>query len=93
MYYTVDNYDQVSQIVIFIFQLTYGQRYAKSTGLTDGEGIERLWSYLRGFRRITKEMSIGNRQDLLTEALLHHTEKQIWNLGKIIWLQVHDFSY
>ncbi|XP_076080173.1 uncharacterized protein LOC143050964 [Mytilus galloprovincialis] len=27
-------------------------------------------------------MTINNRQDLLTEAMLHHTEKQIWNLGK-----------
>lgn len=59
----------------------YGQRFADGTGLTDGEGIERLWSYLRGFRKITKEMTINNRQDLLTEAMLHHTEKQIWNLG------------
>ncbi|XP_071140726.1 uncharacterized protein [Mytilus edulis] len=63
-------------------QLMYGQRFADGTGLTDGEGIERLWSYLRGFRKITKEMTINNRQDLLTEAMLHHTEKQIWNLGK-----------
>ncbi|CAC5390360.1 unnamed protein product [Mytilus coruscus] len=60
--------------------LMYGQRFADATGLTDGEGIERLWSYLRGFRKITKEMTINNRQDLLTEAMLHHTEKQIWNL-------------
>ncbi|CAG2254522.1 unnamed protein product [Mytilus edulis] len=62
-------------------QLTYGQRFADSTGMTDGEGIERLWSYLRGFRKITKEMTISNRQDLLTEAMLHHTEKQIWGIG------------
>lgn len=66
-------------------QLTYGQRFADSTGMTDGEGIERLWSYLRGFRKITKEMTISNRQDLLTEAMLHHTEKQIWGIGMSYW--------
>lgn len=62
-------------------QLNYGQRCTPGTGLTDGEGIERLWSYLRGFSKITKEMNLNNRQDLLTEALLHYTEKQVWNLG------------
>ncbi|KAH3793563.1 hypothetical protein DPMN_147077 [Dreissena polymorpha] len=62
-------------------QLEYGQRFTSATGLTDGEGIERLWSYLRGFNKITKEMSINNRQDLLTDALLHHTFKAIHNLG------------
>ncbi|XP_076079987.1 uncharacterized protein LOC143050754 [Mytilus galloprovincialis] len=62
-------------------QLSYGQRFVTGTGLTDGEGIERLWSYLRGFRKITKEMSLNNRQDLLTEAMLHHSEKTIYGLG------------
>ena len=49
--------------------------------MTDGEGIERLWSYLRGFKRITKEMTINNRQDLLTDAMLHHTFKKVDGLG------------
>ena len=59
--------------------------------------LERLWSYLRGFKKITKEMSTNNRQDLLSEALLHMTSKTIQNFGKynlynnyvIIVLYVH----
>ncbi|KAH3788254.1 hypothetical protein DPMN_166389, partial [Dreissena polymorpha] len=61
--------------------MEYGQRFKGATALTDGQGIERLWSFLRGFNKITKEMSINNRQDLLTNALLHHTFKAVHNLG------------
>ncbi|KAK6187290.1 hypothetical protein SNE40_005353 [Patella caerulea] len=62
-------------------QLTYGQRYVPSTGLVDGEGIERFWSYLRPFKKITKEMTLNNRSDLLTEAMIYSTEKTIIKIG------------
>ncbi|XP_050405669.2 uncharacterized protein LOC126821311 [Patella vulgata] len=62
-------------------QLKYGQKFMDDCGLTDGEGIERLWSYLRRFKSITKEMSYDNRVDLLTEALIHNSEKIISNMG------------
>ena len=44
-------------------------------GLTDGEGMERLWSYLGKFSKITKEMTPEGRQDLLTDGLLYYGEK------------------
>lgn len=74
------------QVVIVIYfidlQLSYGQKFVVNTTLTDGEGIERLWSTLRRYKHITKEMSINNRHDFLTEALLHISGKMIWNMGK-----------
>ncbi|XP_028403401.1 uncharacterized protein LOC114526098 [Dendronephthya gigantea] len=62
-------------------QFSYGPRRKKGYGLTDGEGIERLWSYLRGFSSMTKEMSAGRRVDLLTDALVHYAEHRIQQFG------------
>lgn len=35
-------------------QVNYNPRFLKGFGLTDGEGLERLWSYLGEFVPITK---------------------------------------
>ena len=51
--------------------MEFSPRRLKDFGLTDGESIERLWDYLRGFSSITKEMSSNRGIDLLTDALLH----------------------
>ena len=50
-------------------------------GLVDGEQMERLWSYLRPFAKITKEQTPGHRKELLTMALLNFTQKKIDCLG------------
>ncbi|XP_070184699.1 uncharacterized protein [Littorina saxatilis] len=63
-------------------QLTFGQRFVEGTGLVDGEGMERLWSYLRKFSGMTKEMSLPNRQDLLTDALLNYTRRNFYTTGQ-----------
>lgn len=68
-----------------VLQVTYGQRYSKGTGLVDGEGMERLWSYLRRFLW-TKEMTLPNRQDLLTSALLHYSRRNFDSLGNIYFI-------
>ena len=44
-------------------------------GLTDGEVMERLWYYVRGFASITKEMSPSRRTDALTNCLLHYGQQ------------------
>ena len=41
-------------------------------GLTDGEMLERLWSYIRGFGKMTKEMRPSHRIDVLSDALLYY---------------------
>ncbi|VDI65038.1 Hypothetical predicted protein [Mytilus galloprovincialis] len=56
-------------------QILYGPRRTKNHGLTDGEGIERLWSYLGGFSSIIKEMTPENRTDLLTDGLIYFGQK------------------
>ncbi|XP_050409529.1 uncharacterized protein LOC126824362 [Patella vulgata] len=56
-------------------QLNFGQRFVKETGLVDGEGIERFWSFLR--------------QDLLTEAMFHYSEKAALKLdGQRTWKRI-----
>ncbi|XP_076826065.1 uncharacterized protein LOC143472235 isoform X4 [Clavelina lepadiformis] len=50
-------------------------------GLTDGETVERLWAYLRGFNKISKEMKPEHRTDLLTGGLIHYGRKIKKNLG------------
>lgn len=50
-------------------------------GLTDGEATERLWSNLGGLSKITKEMTSGNRIDLLVDWLLHYGSKQRERMG------------
>lgn len=44
-------------------------------GLSDGEVLERMWSYLRRFGRMTKEMRPSHRVDIITHALLHYGHK------------------
>ena len=43
--------------------------------------MERLWSYLRRFSRMTKEMRPSHRIDVLTDALIYHAHKSISNIG------------
>lgn len=51
--------------------MKYSPKCISGAGLFDGEGTERLWSYLGKFNKITKEQTYENRQDLLCEALLN----------------------
>ena len=56
-------------------------------GLWDGENLEQLWSYLRKFCKMTKEMSPGNRMDVLTDALDHYRYDKIQRMGKCCILE------
>ena len=57
-------------------------RRLENFGLIDGECMERLWSYLGKFSKITKEMTTGRRKDLLEDALSHFKSKKIEVLGQ-----------
>ena len=46
--------------------------------------MERLWSYLRRFNRMTKEMRPVHRTDILTHALLYYRLQKKKSLGKFI---------
>ena len=70
--------------VSFIMQVLYSPRRCPGLGLTDGEGIERLWSYLRKFSYMTKETKPNRRTDILSEALLHYARRMLSNQGESI---------
>ncbi|KAJ8381210.1 hypothetical protein SKAU_G00019880 [Synaphobranchus kaupii] len=57
-------------------QIKYSIRPLEGFGTTDGEGMERLWSYLRTFSRMTKEMTPSHRLDLLTDGFLHYGRRK-----------------
>ncbi|KAK2831180.1 hypothetical protein Q7C36_016266 [Tachysurus vachellii] len=61
-------------------EIKYSTRRLDGFGLTDGEGMERLWSFLRRFARVTKEMTPSHRLDLLTDALLHYGRRKSTDL-------------
>ena len=63
-------------------QHAFSPRNIEGFGLTDGENVERLWSYLGRFAKMTKEMSSGNRIDLLSDALSHYCKLKQRKLGK-----------
>ena len=58
-------------------------RYKEEFGLTDGEVLERLWSFLRLFLKMTKEilMRPSHRVDVLTDTLLHYCRLSSNNLS------------
>ncbi|XP_052334335.1 uncharacterized protein LOC127911461 isoform X1 [Oncorhynchus keta] len=51
--------------------VTNGTRCVTGSGLADGEQMERLWSYVRTFVKITKEMTPTHRVDALKDALYY----------------------
>ena len=63
--------------------MEYGPLYTNGIGLSDGEMMEWLWSYLHRFSRMTKEMNPSHRIDVLTHSLLYYSQQKIRNLGEI----------
>ena len=63
-------------------QILFGPRRCEGIGLSDGETMERLWSYLRRFSRMTKEMRPAHRIDVLSSALLYYGLQTKEKLGK-----------
>lgn len=72
----------VGSSVIHNVKLSMNPRYKEGFGLTDGEVLERLWSFLRRFCKMTKEMRPSHRIDVLTDALLHYCRLSSRNLSK-----------
>jgi hypothetical protein len=63
-------------------QVKYSPRRIEGIGLTDGEGTERLWSFLRDYSRVTKEMAASKRIDVLTDGLLHYASQLFQKFGR-----------
>lgn len=62
-------------------QITFGPLRCEGIGLSDGETMERLWSYLRRFGQMTKEMRPSHRADVLAHALVYYGIKTKEKLG------------
>ena len=71
-------------------QLRNSPRYKPGFGCTDGEVLERLWSYLRRFSRMTKEMRPSHRIDVLTDALLYYGRQAASNLSEWCGVTCND---
>ena len=56
-------------------QIKYNPRNILGFGLSDGDIVECLWSYLRRFAAMTKEMHPSHRIDILSDALTHYRQK------------------
>lgn len=67
---------------IIVLQIKYSPRRVPGFGLTDGEVLERLWSFLRRFGKMTKEMRPNHRVDVLSETLLFYGKKKCASIGK-----------
>lgn len=64
-------------------QHRYSPRNKTGFGMVDGENVERLWSFLGRFSKMTKEMSPANRIDVLNDALTHYCSLKESKLGMI----------
>ena len=53
-------------------QIKYNPRNILGFGLSDGEVVERLWSYLRRFAAMTKEMHPSHRINVFSDALAYY---------------------
>ena len=62
--------------------MLFGPRQCSGVGLSDGETMERLWSYLRRFSRMTKEMRPSHRIDVLAHVLVYYGTMTKRKLGK-----------
>lgn len=61
--------------------VVYNPRHLENLGLSDGETLEKLWSYLQKFSPMTKEMRPSHRIDVLSDALKYYSHKAISGLG------------
>ncbi|KAI8138660.1 hypothetical protein BJV82DRAFT_523101, partial [Fennellomyces sp. T-0311] len=63
-------------------QIDYHPRYQSDMAMTDGEGMERIWSYLGNFVSITCQINAERRQSTLDHAIQHFRWKKLLNLCK-----------
>ncbi|KAA1082322.1 hypothetical protein PGTUg99_032960 [Puccinia graminis f. sp. tritici] len=62
-------------------QLQYNPRYNKGWGLTDGEGLERLWSYLSNLVSPLRYATRNHRISAINHRSLFHNTLGIENIG------------
>lgn len=71
-------------------QSAFSFNYSPGVGRTDGEGIERLWAFLRGIAASTKEMGPGGRQDTLDDFCAFSNWRKHVGIGTCI--NIHQLT-
>jgi len=73
-------------------QTRYSFNFNKEVGRTDGEGVERGWSYINPIASSTREMGPGSRRDTLDDHFGDWNWKKTTKLGKSpLWLFSNAF--
>lgn len=57
-------------------------RYKTGAGMTDGEGVERVWSGLNPIATSTKEMHADGRHENLEDSIDNHNFQKNLTLGR-----------
>ncbi|CAB5193235.1 unnamed protein product [Rhizophagus irregularis] len=73
--------DSSTFIVLYDIACNLHSHVEKSERLTDGESLERLWSYLGRFSSTTRYMRPHHRLDILEKGIQHISRKMISNLA------------
>ena len=76
-------------VLTWYLQIKYNPRNILGFGLSDGEVVERVWSYLRRFAAMTKEMHPSHRIDVLSDGLSYYCQKSARNLGRFLIKHTH----
>ncbi len=68
-------------LLVVYLQVKFNPRNVSGFGLSDGEVCECLWSFLRWFATMTKEIRPAHRVDVLTDALCYYARKSAGGLS------------
>lgn len=60
----------------------YSFNFTRGVGRTDGEGVERNWSWLNGMARCLSMMGAGARWDTIDDLCNHHNYQKTIDLGE-----------
>ncbi|KAH9812739.1 hypothetical protein DFH28DRAFT_1129505 [Melampsora americana] len=71
-------------------QLTYNPRLNEGWGLSDGEGLERIWSFLSPLVRPNRYATSEHRLDNLNLRALHHNETMKFNAASSMTTRLKD---
>ncbi|CEP11595.1 hypothetical protein [Parasitella parasitica] len=65
-------------------QQKFSPKFIEDWGLTDGEGVERFWSYMSGYIPISRPMRDSSRKQLFLEASRFYTYQKNKEMGKFL---------
>ncbi|PLW13133.1 hypothetical protein PCASD_18237 [Puccinia coronata f. sp. avenae] len=67
-------------------QLDYNPRLNTGWGLSDGEGLERMWSYLSSLVSPLRYATRNHRLESIAHCLKYHNKRSIKQLSSAFWL-------